>query len=75
VGFSFARPATSTLGTRRVCDDLPWLRQGIFGPRWLADVDVIATLAVAGVPQLTRRLLTGTRAHHSAHQYGRRRPR
>ena len=68
---SFERPATSTLGTpassRRTTLGL---RECTAGLPFLADVEVVSALVVAGVPQLTARLLTGIRAHHAARQYG-----
>ena len=50
--FSFDRPATSALGTRRVCDGLPLLQQGVRDPPFPAEIEVVAPLAVAGVPQV-----------------------
>ena len=50
--FLFDRPATSALGTRRVCDGLPLLQQGVRDPPFPAEIDVVAPLAVAGVPQV-----------------------
>ena len=44
--------------------------QGVAGPPLLADVEVVESLALAVCRSSARRLLTGTRAHHCARQYG-----
>ena len=46
------------------------LGQRLAGPPLLADGEVVKPFALVGVPQRPATLATGTRAHHSARQYG-----